>query len=83
MKVSAILSIVCGGLRGELRAPEGAFDVGEAGGVGAGVGRVDGGVAFEIDVECRALWDAVTQFLALVRVVVVEGIETQIAVSAG
>ena len=65
----------------DARAPEGTFDVGEAGWVRARSGRwVDGGVALEVDVESCTKIGGVTFLLTLNCVVRLEGVEAEVGV---
>lgn len=80
LEFSAPLAGVDGGFGGDAGAPEGAFDVGEGGWVGAGVTWVEGRVALVVDVEGGAEVGGVTELLAFDRVVGLERVETHVAV---
>ena len=80
MEVVAVLAVIDSGFGGNAGAPKRAFDVSEAGGVGAGGAWVDGRVTLEVDVESRAEVDGVAELLALDGVVGLESVETHVAV---
>lgn len=80
MEVVAVLAVIDSGFLGNTGAPECAFDVGEAGGVGAGGTWVDGRVTLKIDVEGRAEINGVAELLALDGIVGLESVEPHVTV---
>lgn len=80
VKVPAILASIGGRLGRKTRAPEGTLDVGEAGRVEAVVGRVDGWVPFEIDIERATKLGGIAKRFAPWYVVIVKGVKTHVTV---
>lgn len=80
MELVTVLTTIHSSLGRHARAPETAFDVCEAGRVGAGIRRGNTGITLKVDVESRAKIDRVTELLAFDGVIAVEGVEPHIAV---
>lgn len=71
---------VCGGGLIDARAPKSALGVCDGGRLGAVLGRIEGGIALDEDVEARAERCRVTVVGAGLDIVGFEGLETQVGV---
>lgn len=80
MELITILASIDSSFGGNTRSPQGALDVGEGRGVEAGITRVDGGVALEVDVEGCAEVGGIAELLAFNSIVGLEGVQAHVAV---
>lgn len=80
LEVSAVLTPVDSGGSGHIGAPKGAFDVGEAGWVGAGSSRFHYRISLKVYVEAGANVDRIAFVRTFLRVVTIERVETQVRV---
>ena len=80
MELASPLARVLGSLRCDIGSPQGALDVGETGGVRAGVTWVKRWVPLEVDVESSAEIYSVAKLLTLDGVVCLKSVETQVGV---
>lgn len=80
LKVPAVLALVDSGGSGDISAPKRALDVGKARWVGAGSGRFDRWISLEVYVEASADVYGIAFVGALLGVVTIERVETQVRV---